>query len=232
MMTQSKKDEKWLFHYRLPDEEFAKLYLNQITEYAKNEGFFGKQGFTLSIAERLLPIAMLTVWDLFHLFSYSRSIPRGGAYLEIGSATGGSLLCAFLGSQISGNVIRLIAIEKFQYGADIRKEGNTETQFYKNIKYIPNLNLRLIKSTSDMAKDKLDNQSIDLLFIDGDHRYEFVKRDIENYWPKLKQNGVLLGHDYTTSFVPGIKKAADEIFGERLTVLTNSCIFMVKKDVK
>lgn len=224
-----KENERWLFHYRLPDAEFENLYLKQIAEYTKNEEFFGKQGFTLSIAEKLLPIAMLTVWDLFHLFSYSKDIPNGGTYLEIGSAAGGSLLCAFLATQLSGFSVSFIAIDLFQYGgADIRKEGNVETQFLRNTRGIPNL--KLLKSTSDMARDKLSDRSVDLLFFDGDHHYEFVKRDIENYFPKLKGNGVLLGHDYTTSFVPGVRKAADEVLGKTLSILPNSCIFMARKE--
>jgi len=222
------KNERWLSHYRLPDAESEKLYLNQIAEYARNEEFFSKQGFTLSIAKKLLPIAMLTVWDLFHLFSYSKDIPDGGTYLEIGSAVGGSLLCAFLATQLSGLSVSFIAIEPFQYGADIRKEGNVETQFLRNTRSIPNF--ELLKSTSDMARDKLDDRSVDLLFIDGDHRCECVKRDIKNYFPKLKGNGVLFGHDYTTSFVPGVRKAADEVLGKRLSVLPNSCMFMARKE--
>jgi len=137
-------------------------------------------------------------------------------------------LCAFLATQLSGLSVSFIAIEPFQYGADIRKEGNVETQFLRNTRSIPNF--ELLKSTSDMARDKLDDRSVDLLFIDGDHRCECVKRDIKNYFPKLKGNGVLFGHDYTTSFVPGVRKAADEVLGKRLSVLPNSCMFMARKE--
>lgn len=180
--------------------------------------------------ERLLPVAMLTVWDLFHLFFYAKRIPDRGTYLEIGSAAGGSLLCAFSGSQISGNMIRLMAIDNFRYGADIKKEGKVEAQFLKNTRCIPNFDL--FRSSSDMARDNLDNESVDLVFIDGDHSYSQVKKDLLNYGPKLKRNGVLLGHDYTTSYVPGVKKAADELLGRKLVVLKNSSIFGVRKDTR
>jgi Methyltransferase domain len=35
----------------------------------------------------------------------------------------------------------------------------------------------------------------DLIFIDGDHRYEGVKRDFENFRPLLSKRGVILFHD-------------------------------------
>jgi predicted O-methyltransferase YrrM len=38
-------------------------------------------------------------------------------------------------------------------------------------------------------------KEFDLIFIDGDHRYEGVKRDFENYRPLLSDRGVILFHD-------------------------------------
>ena len=80
-----------------------------------------------------------------------------------------------------------------------------------------------------MAKNEIPDSSIDLLFVDGSHQYEQVKRDLENYWLKVKTGGILLGHDYD-AFYSGVIRAADEVFGkERLTILQSSWIFMVKK---
>lgn len=53
----------------------------------------------------------------------------------------------------------------------------------------------LINHSSDESHSYLENESIDLLFIDGDHRYSQVKRDIENYSPKVRKGGIIAGHD-------------------------------------
>jgi len=37
----------------------------------------------------------------------------------------------------------------------------------------------------------------DLVWIDGNHAYEYIRHDIKEYWEKVKPGGYLSGHDYT-----------------------------------
>ncbi len=48
---------------------------------------------------------------------------------------------------------------------------------------------------SDKAVEDLPN-NIDFIYIDGNHEYEFVKKDIELYWEKVSKKGILAGHDF------------------------------------
>ncbi|QNI66232.1 class I SAM-dependent methyltransferase [Synechococcus sp. BMK-MC-1] len=57
------------------------------------------------------------------------------------------------------------------------------------------LRSRLIRSTFDDAAQYFDDQSIDLLHIDGLHTYAAVKHDYETWLPKLKENSIILFHD-------------------------------------
>ncbi len=43
--------------------------------------------------------------------------------------------------------------------------------------------------------DRFMDNSIDLLFIDGNHDYEFAKEDYNKYLPKVKENGIILIDD-------------------------------------
>ena len=65
-----------------------------------------------------------------------------------------------------------------------------------------------IKGYSYEVADQLPNNSMDLIFIDADHSYESVKKDILAYTPKLKDNGLLTGHDID---YPGVNKAIKEM---------------------
>ena len=62
----------------------------------------------------------------------------------------------------------------------------------------------------DAAKIIKDN-SLDYVFIDADHSYAGVKRDIETWWPKVRLGGWIGGHDYDKRFY-GVMTAVDEAF--------------------
>jgi SAM-dependent methyltransferase len=51
---------------------------------------------------------------------------------------------------------------------------------------------------------------VDMVFIDGDHEYEAVKRDILNAKAMLKPGGLLCGHDFSDAH-PGVMKAVREL---------------------
>ena len=61
-----------------------------------------------------------------------------------------------------------------------------------------NNNVKFYKTYSNNKEtiDSIEDESIDLIFIDGNHSYKYVLEDLENYAPKLKKNGVLCGDDF------------------------------------
>lgn len=67
----------------------------------------------------------------------------------------------------------------------------------------------VIRRESDAAAAELRDESVDLLFVDGGHYYEQVKLDLEAWYPKVKQGGILSGHDYGGRY-DGVKRAVDE----------------------
>ena len=44
--------------------------------------------------------------------------------------------------------------------------------------------------------DRIDNESYDFIYLDGDHSYEGVKAEMPLFWAKVRPGGVLAGHDY------------------------------------
>jgi hypothetical protein len=51
-------------------------------------------------------------------------------------------------------------------------------------------------SNNEETIQSIKNESIDLIFIDGNHSYKYVLEDLENYYPKLVKNGILCGDDF------------------------------------
>lgn len=50
----------------------------------------------------------------------------------------------------------------------------------------------------DSRSHPVNPESFDVVFLDGDHRYEGVKADLEHWWPALVPGGHLLLHDAMT----------------------------------
>lgn len=80
-----------------------------------------------------------------------------------------------------------------------------------------------------MAKH-VDDQSLDFVFIDADHGYESVKKDIQAWTPKLTGTGILSGHDIN---LEGVIQATSEMIQEgQLKYGEDKCWYCRKEFVK
>jgi len=54
----------------------------------------------------------------------------------------------------------------------------------------------IIKKTSKEAVKDFEDESLDFVFIDGNHSLEFVIEDIATWSKKVRKGGIIAGHDY------------------------------------
>lgn len=157
---------------------------------------------------------------------FANIIPNNGLFVEIGSWTGRS--ACFLG----GEMIKLNKQFKIEC-IDLWPDDINTLPFNTNIKdrfvngelykiFLSNTkpfeqNISHKRSSSYDASFYYENNSIDILFIDGNHSYDGVKSDIENYIKKIKKNGIISGHDYSSKW-PGVVRAVNEKFGKDILV--------------
>lgn len=80
-----------------------------------------------------------------------------------------------------------------------------------------NNKLHLIQSCSQLESTKkeveklLNGEKLDFLFIDGDHRYENVKKDFDMYAPLVREKGIIALHDIGYAEEGGVHKLWDDI---------------------
>jgi predicted O-methyltransferase YrrM len=93
--------------------------------------------------------------------------------------------------------------------------------FLRNIKslgmqhYITQMRIKSVPASKLFA----DN-SVDFLFIDGDHTYEGALEDIKTWLPKMKAKSIIAGHDYDH---PTVRRAVDEVFSANdIQIMTTS----------
>jgi predicted O-methyltransferase YrrM len=71
--------------------------------------------------------------------------------------------------------------------------------------------IEFIHDTSDNYFSKIADNSLDYIFIDGDHNYEAVIKDMKNYYSKVKDGGIFSGHDVGSQ---GVQRALNEFVRE------------------
>lgn len=79
----------------------------------------------------------------------------------------------------------------------------------------------LITKPSVFASTLFLDANFDYVYIDCDHSYENVRQDLCAWYPKVKKEGYLAGHDYDEHHKEGVVKAVDEFaLKHNLKVLT------------
>lgn len=116
--------------------------------------------------------------------------------LEIGSSLGSSCaLFALYAKEYKGKVY---SVDK--YSSDcLGNPGNylpNKNAFHTNIN---NLGLADFVEQLHMASNEavklFEDETFDLIFIDGSHLYLDIKEDLEIWYPKVKKEGIFCGHD-------------------------------------
>jgi len=71
--------------------------------------------------------------------------------------------------------------------------------------------IEFVYTSSEEFVKTIEDESLDFIFIDGDHSYEGALRDFKNFYPKVKKGGIFAGHDI---YIPTVDKALKEFFGK------------------
>ena len=116
------------------------------------------------------------------------------------------------------NVDKIYLIDPMQYypndafATDVINYGGFELLVKNITSYLEEYKSRYTwfrQPSITINNEQIPNESLDAIFIDGDHSYEAVSKDLPFWFNKLKKGGWLLGDDYASCH-PETKKAVDE----------------------
>ena len=194
--------------------------------------------------------------DLFFLdMLVNDNKKEGMVAFEIGAWTGMSTCC--IGKIVKECHGTLTTIDNFSGSNDLQELilGKVDVRkiLEKNLKRFGVDDVVTILERDSSICDDIPDESIDFMFIDGDHRYTQFKKDVRNWYPKIKKDGIFSGHDCTggewkKEFLEqdaeligngaihhGVNKVLAEEFGDKVglyikdgTIL--SSIWIVKKE--
>jgi len=80
-------------------------------------------------------------------------------------------------------------------------------------KFVKNINI--IQGNSNDVLKKISLDEFDYVFLDGGHKFETVKNDLENLTKVVMNNGTILCDDYDLSYAPGVKNAINQYVKEK-----------------
>jgi len=143
---------------------------------------------------------------------YDLAVDSPGPIVEIGSYQGRSTAALSLGSK-AGQQQTVYAIDSFlpvlQTSTGKWSNESSLQLLIANLEQAAALQLvEIIPHASEVAAKHVPNCG--LLFVDGAHDYESVRRDLELYLPKVQLGGHVVIHDCHEAD-PGVVQAVDEI---------------------
>ena len=105
----------------------------------------------------------------------------------------------------------------------LRKENLNSKKAVSRLLKKFNNNISLYEGYSDKILNSIDISYIDMVFLDGGHSYETVKKDLKILITKLKKNKIIICDDYNLKNY-GVKRAVDEFKSEYKIEMVNERI--------
>ena len=134
------------------------------------------------------------------LWDGARAVPADGRIVEIGSFRGRSTIVL---AKAADDTVELVAIDPHggddrgpnEYTPDRELGDSDHATFHANLvtagveSRVRHIRRRSADALGEVAAP------IDMLYIDGAHRYQFAKPDIERWGPRVRDGGTLMIHD-------------------------------------
>lgn len=73
--------------------------------------------------------------------------------------------------------------------------------------------ITILKGLSWEMASLVKDRTLDFVFIDASHDYNSVLKDVQAWYPKVRNGGLFCGHDL---HFPGVRKVTKKIFGTKL----------------
>ena len=159
-----------------------------------------------------------------HLYKkFSDILQDGMIMVELGSWKGQS--AALIATELKNNNkkgVRFFCVDTWAGTSDSEhgedkwiKEGKLYNKFKDNLKEVSDYYIPLRMTTGE-ASLHFPDQSIDIVYVDADHSYDGVTKDLELWTPKVKPGGIMSGHDYDIggSAWQECRRAVDDFWGK------------------
>lgn len=139
--------------------------------------------------------------DLSDRESMFRSLPPGGIGTEIGVADGGfsEIIIREAKPRLFFCIDCWALQSEGKYGHDPANTQHDEKYYATLRRFLFEPHVKVVKAFSLEAASLFPDGYFDFLYLDGNHLECYA--DMTAWWPKVKPNGWLMGHDYVSGGV-------------------------------
>jgi predicted O-methyltransferase YrrM len=157
-------------------------------------------------------------------------LPSESKMVEVGSWLGRSISYFVVESKNNNKQTHCYCVDIWEPYSEIKdnpvfQNGGAYETFISNINPISD-SITPIRGKSIEISKTFDDDFFDFIFIDAAHDYENVLNDIKNWFPKLKKNCIIGGHDYY--YTNEVAKAVNDFFGESNIKVNGPCWYTIK----
>jgi predicted O-methyltransferase YrrM len=127
-------------------------------------------------------LSRVSISEAAHIYDVVRSLDEPRA-AEIGRYRGGT---TFLLAAAGARVLSVDLASDRQQADDLQLANSLEWFGLED---------QVELALADSQSYRIENRRFDVVFVDGDHAYEGVRADFENWWPTVHRGGHFLFHD-------------------------------------
>lgn len=107
--------------------------------------------------------------------------------------------------------LKLYGVDAYiDYKSDKKRGARHDHNKRHALKRFEGRDFTLINKFSVEAAEDIKDGSLDFVYIDANHAYDFVMEDLTVWTPKVRIGGIISGHDYYESSRDKAKKAVDD----------------------
>jgi hypothetical protein len=111
------------------------------------------------------------------------------------------------------NLRQYIMVDPYKMYGDMQRSQEDWTEIYNKVCSIfsNRSNAQVVREDSSIAASRFTDGYFDFVYIDGDHSYEAVKKDLDAWFGKVRVGGVFCGHDMQ---LPEVREAVTDFIGQ------------------
>jgi len=136
------------------------------------------------------------------------------------------------------NIERLYLVDPYKEYKDVSIHDSQKThdlRYEMVCEKFKNEPVKVLRKTSREAINLIPDNSLDFVYIDADHSSEEVKWDVSNWYKKVKNGGVVAGHDFsflTYQVARSIMEFVESLGGGILTLCEGDSTWFLIKEIE